>query len=156
MTKTADPILEIEHHAATIAAGAHETVRPGMPFRITEAASPGDAVWQGDLAIEVVADDEMPLNYAEVERPTDADRQLVPGNTRGAKHCLDSLSGVRVFRPKSWPNVTRTGPLLRLSEERTILHPVHGPVTVPAGMSVLCSYQREWDAEQRAERRNAD
>lgn len=146
-------IDRIVSHAARIARG-EETVKPGQPARFTEAASKGDAIWQGDLCLEIVA--RAPKGYAKVKNPAGANRQLVPGNTVGAKHCLDSLNGVTLYQPAEWPNVTELGPCLSLSEERTVLHPTHGPVTIPAGFSVLCSYQKEWDALQRQARRNAD
>lgn len=146
-------IQKIENHAKRIAGGKAK-VQPGQPHRISEAASVGDGVWQGDLGIEVVAG--RPIDFVLVERPTDADRQLVPGNTQGAKHCLDSLAGVTIFRPRDWPDVALDGPCLVLTEDRTILHPTHGAVTIPAGFTVQCRYQREWDSEQRRERRNAD
>lgn len=155
-TTTADPIARIQSHARKIAAGEHETVRPGLPYRISEATDVGEGVWQGDLGIEVVAPDFMPEGYVRVDKPKAVNRQLVPGNTSGARHCLDSLKGVEIYRPREWPAVTQLGPLLRLKAERTIEHPKHGAVTIPAGFAVLCSYQREWDSEQRRERRNAD
>jgi hypothetical protein len=80
----------------------------------------------------------------------------VPGQTQGAKHCLDGTGGVEMYLPPGWPEVTEDGPCLVLTEERTVLHPTHGAVTIPAGMTVACSYQREWDAEQRRARRAID
>lgn len=146
-------IDRIEKHAANIRDG-KATVSPGLPFRINEAATVGDVVWQGDLGLEIVAG--VPDGYSRVESPRDADRQLVPGSTQGARHVLDSLDGVELWRPTGWPNVTQLGPAMVLRKERTVTHPVHGDVTIAAGHTVLCSYQREWDAELRAERRNAD
>lgn len=144
----------IEQHAKKIREGKHETVSPGQPVRISEAAEVGDGVWQGDLGIEIV--EAAMGDYIEVKSPTDADRQLVPGNTQGARHCLDSLDGVRMFRPIDWNAESLQGPVLVLSKERTILHPTHGAVAIPAGFTVRCRYQREFDAEQRRERRAAD
>lgn len=144
----------IEQHAKTIRDGKHKTVRPGLPKRFPEAASYGEFGWQGDLKLTLV--ERVPENYVQVELPTDADRQLVPGNTQGSKHCLDSLDGVTLHRPNTWPNSGLQGPCLELSEERTIEHPTHGNVTIPSGMTILCGYQREFDAETRTERRNAD
>lgn len=151
---TASVIERAQKHAAKVAAGEHETVKPGQPFRITEATSIGDGVWQGDLGIEVVA--VVPADYVRVAKPKAADKQLVPGSTQGAKHCLDSLVGVKLFRPKDWSEESLAGPCLVLGKERTILHPTHGPITIPAGFTVLCRYQREWDKEQAKERRARD
>lgn len=149
---TTDTITRIEEHAGRIARGEHETVRPGMPFRLNEAASVGDGVWQGDLLLEVV--DGPPEGYEKAKAPA---TQLVPGVTQGAKHCLDSTDGVEMWTPEGWGKEEMlTGPCFRLSEERTVTHPVHGDVTIAAGHTILCGYQREYDAEQKRERRNAD
>lgn len=147
-------IERIERHAKRIAGGKAK-VHPGQPHRISEAASVGDGVWQGDLGIEIVA--KVPADYVRVKNPKASELQLVPGNTEGAKHCLDSCDGVVMHRPKGWPNAeSLVGPCLTLTKERTILHPKHGNVTIPAGFTVLCRYQREYDAELKRERRNAD
>jgi hypothetical protein len=65
---------------------------------------------------------------------------------------------VTLFYPPNWPAADESlaGPAFVLSKQRTVTHPVHGEVTIPAGFTVLCRFQREWDAEQRRERRNAD
>lgn len=144
----------VVRHARRIAAG-EEKVKPGMPWAFTGAASIGDGVWQGDLGIEIVS--AVPKDYAEIKNPRDMDRQLVPGNTQGSRHCLRSLDGVRIFKPKGWGvGESLRGPALVLAKEATIEHPTHGDVTIPAGFTILCRYQRVWDQEQRAERRSQD
>lgn len=148
-------IDKIERHAKKIASGKHETVKPGMPFRFTEACTPHDCCWQGDLGIEIVADT-VPKGYVRIEQHQDRDRQLVPGNTQGAKHCLDSLDGVELYRPRNWSEASLVGPFLRLSKERTITHPTHGAVTIPAGFSVRCRYQQNYDEQLKQARRAAD
>lgn len=140
-------------YAQRIARG-DETVKPGMPACFTEACTPGDRIWQGDLSLTIV--DAVPPDYVEIVDPTDADRQLVPGNTQGSRHCLRSLDGVRLFRPKNWGGESLQGPALVLEKEATIEHPTHGAVSSPAGFMILCGYQRAWDQEQRAERRAKD
>jgi len=153
--KTATCTMErIEKHVASIKAG-HEKVKPGQATRFTEGCVAGDVIAQGDLYL-VIYEDKPPADYIEVKKPTEQDKQLVPGNTQGAKHCLDSLDGVKLYRPKEWTGDDLRGPLLVLGEERTVLHPTHGAVSIPAGVSVLCGYQPEYDAELRRERRNAD
>lgn len=156
MNATAEAIREIESHADTIRRGEHERVRPGMPFTFSAAASVGDGVWQGDLGISIVA--KVPEGYTRVEKPTKADRQLVPGNTEGAKHCLDSLQGVTLWRPAEWENGQGlAGPFIQVTQERTILHPTHGAVTLtPREEFYGCGYQREFDREQQKARRAAD
>jgi hypothetical protein len=148
-------IDKITRQATRIRNGNHR-VTPGQPQRISDAAGVGDGVWQGDLGIEIIA--EVPREYSRVAKPTAQHKQLVPGVTEGAKHCLDSLSGVDLYHPSGWgPDYSGLqGPALVLTEERTITHPAHGHVSIPAGNTVLCRYQREFDAEQQRERRNAD
>ncbi len=79
-----------------------------------------------------------------------------PGRRKGSKHCLDSLAGVKIYRPSDWSEESLAGPCLVLSAERVIMHPVHGAVTIPAGLIVGCRYQREWDREVARERRARD
>lgn len=129
-------------------------IRPGQPVRFPDAASVNDAIRQGDLYLIVA--DAVPSGYVRIEKRSDLDKQLVPGNTQGAKHCLDSLVGVELWRPKQWTEDSLEGPFLRLSQERTVLHPVHGAVTIPAGFAIQCMYQREFDREQQRERRARD
>lgn len=147
-------IEKIQRHAKRIASGKDPKVKPGSPICFTEACTPGDVCRQGDLYLEIVA--AVPQGLLRVDSLRDADRQLVPGNTQGAKHCLDSLAGVEIHRPKVWNEESLDGPCLVLSEERTVLHPTHGAVTIPAGFTVQCHYQREFDAEQQRERRSRD
>jgi hypothetical protein len=148
---TLNAIEKITRRAARIANG-NDKIVPGQAARLSEAACCGDGARQGDLYLKIVS--QPPANYALCKKPS---LQLVPGNTEGAKHCLDSLDGVTVYLPPQWGEAeSLLGPCLVLAKERTVVHPVHGDVTLPAGNTVLCGYQREWDAEQRAERRNAD
>lgn len=148
---TMTEIEKIQKHAKRIASGKDSKVQPGMPARFTEAATIDDCIWQGDLALVIAA--EIPDGYEKSANPSS---QLVPGNTQGAKHCLDSLDGVELWLPKVWNEEVLEGPYMRLSKERTVLHPTHGPVTIPAGFSVQCHYQKEWDREQAKERRARD
>lgn len=147
-------IDKIVDHAAKIKAGKFEEVRPGMEASFTEACVPGDCGWQGDLKLTVV--ESVPDGYVEVESPGVADRQLVPGSTDGARHCLDSLAGVKLFRPKVWTEDSLDGPCFVLAKPRKVLHPTHGAVTIPAGFTVLCRYQREFNKEAQRERRARD
>ncbi len=149
MTATAT-IERIQKHAEML----RESVRPGQPFRFSEASTPNDCVWQGDLGLVII--DRIPTGYCRVDNPTDKDRQLVIGNTQGARHCLDSLTGVVLYHPRKWDADSLIGPCFTLTEERTVQHPTHGPVTIPAGFSVQAIYQREWDKEQRKARRSRD
>lgn len=145
-------IDQIQKHAKRIADGA-ERVSPGMPLAFTDACTAGDCIWQGDLGLIISESSNPPRGYQKADKPTE---QLVPGNTVGARHCLDSLDGVEMYLPKVWNEESLQGPFLVFSEERKVLHPTHGCVTIPAGFSVECVYQREWDKIQAAERRARD
>lgn len=131
-----------------------ETVSPGQAASFTTACVQGDCIDQGDLRLVVV--DEVPAGWNELFQQKTEIRQLVPGNTRGAKHCLDSLEGVRLFHPKEWNEESLWGPCFTVYEERVVLHPVHGAVTIPPGLTILCRYQREYDKELAKERRARD
>ena len=146
-------IEKIQKHAEKIRNGEHDKIGPGVPVTMSNALVAGEGVAQGDLNIIVA--DAVPRDYVLIEKQSN-DKQLVPGNTVGAKHCLDSLSGVNLYRPEKWSEESLDGPCLVLTQERTILHPTHGAVTVPAGMTVVCHYQREWDRELANERRARD
>lgn len=150
-TKTID---RIEQHVATSKASKDPAVMPGRPERFTDAAQAGDTIAQGDLYLMIV--DSVPSGYTRVLKPKVIDKQLVPGNTVGSRHCLDSFVGVAIYRPEKWGGEDLRGPCLVLTKERVVLHPTHGDVTIPAGFTVLCGYQPEFDAEERKERRARD
>jgi len=145
-------IDDIEQHCRSIADGC-EKVYPGMPLRFTEASTSGDCIWQGDLGLVVVDNENIPQGYV---KPDNKTVQLVPGNTVGSKHCLDTLDGVEMYVPSKWNEETLQGPFLVISKEVTVLHPTHGNVTIPAGFNVQCYYQREYDRELERERRAKD
>lgn len=147
-------IEKIQKHAEKIRNGEHDKIGPGVPVTMSNALVSGEGVAQGDLNIIVA--DAVPRDYVLIEKPSAQDKQLVPGKTVGAKHCLDSLSGVTLYRPQRWNDESLDGPCLVLTQERTILHPTHGSVTIPAGMTVVCHYQREYDKELQQERRARD
>lgn len=130
-----------------------ETVTPGQPVQFPDAASIGDTIRQGDLYLTVV--EKPPPGYKKA-KAVQKTVQLVPGNTQGAKHCLDSLHGVEMFLPQEGNEESLDGPCLVLTEGRKVLHPTHGEVSIPAGFTILCSYQREYDKELAKERRARD
>lgn len=157
-------IEKIQRRVTRIANGKDLKVKPGQIERFSEAAVEGDFVRQGDLYLIVA---ERPSSkskfdwdrflrshgYAKASKPS---LQLVPGNTQGARHCLDSLDGVELLVPSNWNDESLQGPFLRIAKQRTIPHPTHGPVVIPAGFSILCCYQREYDKELAKERRARD
>lgn len=149
-TATQDPRQIIETMETAIR---DPEVAPGQPACFTDAAAPGDAIAQGDLLLLVVSQEEFQtlikqskytaVSHLEISwtKPT---VQLVIGNTEGAKHCLDSLDGVEMVFPNIFDSlVTLRGPMFQLHESRTVLHPVHGDVTIPAGFCIQVWYQRE-------------
>lgn len=146
-------VLEkMQNHINELKNGKHENIKMGEPVRFTEACTLGDRIWQGDLALTIRAS--VPsTGYVRISEPG---VQLVIGNTEGAKHCLDSVEGVEFYAPNDWNEESLRGPILVLSQERTVLHPVHGNVTIPAGFIVECTYQREWDREQARQARARD
>lgn len=142
-------------HANKIANREHETLRPGMPYTFSEAASCGDMVWQGDLGIGICSGGP-PVGYVLAEKVSQC---LVPGkdHTIGARHCLSSCDGVEMWLPPTWDDTSLEGPYLKLSNGATIAHPVHGNVTIPACFNeIQIRYQREWDQELARERRAKD
>lgn len=150
-TSTIDRVLK---HAQKIKNGEHETIKPGMPFAIPASWVAGDAGAQGDLIVVIL--DDIGEGFRLVAKPTDADRQLVPGNTIGAKHCLDSLDGVALYRRSDWGTESLEGPQFRCQTDRVIDHPTHGAWTIPAGRCIGIEYARERDAILKQQRRNAD
>jgi len=147
-------IEQIQRHAEAIKNGQHDKIGPGVPLTISRALTAGEGVAQGDLMLIVA--DKIPDGYERIKRPKEIDKQLVPGNTVGAKHCLDSTVGVKLYRPANWTEASMDGPCIVTTKERTVLHPTHGAVVIPADMIVVCYYQREFDAEQQRERRARD
>jgi len=151
LVKGSEPtaLERLEQHRDLLVSG-DGPVQPGQPTSFTNASTVGDCIAQGDLYLIVV--DAIPAGYQEQKAKT----QLVPGQTQGAKHCLDSIEGVTMHFPANWTEESMDGPIFVADQDRTVEHPVHGNVTVPAGTLIQCRYQREWDAEQARERRNAD
>lgn len=144
-------IEAITKTAKQISEGTHEQVRPGMPVRISEAASAGDEGWQGDLGFVV----------ANAKHPTWEKRdtnQLVPGNTTGSKHCVADPSTCIVLFPPEFSDDYEglEGPYLIALEDTDILHPTHGTVTIPAGMEIQFKFQRNLDLITKQERRAID
>lgn len=124
-----------------------ESIRRSEPQRFPEAASPGDALRQGDLLVTLL--EVVPQGVRKVQKPP---MQLAEGSTQGSRHCLDSLDGVTVYELER--RTAYDGPVLYLTTERTITHPEHGHMTLPPGCYGV-TYQRTVDSEQR-ERRIAD
>ena len=163
---SASAIKEIVDTASRIKCGEHEAVKPGQPVIITGAETPDrDGYRQGDIYVKILSEESFEKlfkQYKEVDLVAEgpAAKQLVPDNTQGAKHCLESLDGVKMARPNGWgPGYDELlGPVFLLPAGGQVTHPVHGPVVNDSGRDVLleCLYQRELDAEQKRERRARD
>lgn len=146
MSAVKEAMTKLESHRERIVAG-DSKVAPGEPIHITDAFAPGDGVAQGDLYFEILA--EVPPAFKLQESPG---QQLVPGNTTGSRHWLEDPSTCDVFYPAGFKmdNLEATeGPVLRVNREARVIHPTHGPVTIPAGLIVGLYYQTEWEKEER-------
>ena len=148
-------IEKMEKRITKIRANKDAKVKPGQPVTFTRACVAGDTVRQGDLYL-VIGDKAPSRGFVLLDGKDEMHKQLVPGNTQGAKHCLDSLDGVAIYRPAKFDNESTIGPVLVLSQDRIVMHPTHGHVTLLAETVVECHYQREYDAEKKREMRARD
>lgn len=153
---------DLSRAVARIYRGEDPNVKPGQAVRFPEAASVGvDGVRQGDLYLIYVNEPvkREGVEFELIENVTAAHLQLVPGNNVGAKHALreQDLEGLVMYRPKVWNEDIFVGPfVMHPTREIVVQHPTHGAVTVPAGMGMQCTYQREWDRVQKLEVRARD
>ena len=121
-----------------------EKIKSDETQRFPEAASVGDFARQGDVFITLI--DRVPAGCTLVKKPS---AQLAPGNTRGSRHCIQSLRGVKVYQLKE-PSAY-DGPIIESKNEMTIDHPEHGNWILPAGCYAI-SYQRTEDSEGKTRR----
>jgi hypothetical protein len=121
-----------------------ERIKSDETQRFPDAASVGDSHRQGDVYITLL--NAVPENAVREKKPS---TQLAPGTTQGSRHYLDSLAGVTMYRIPN-PGML-DGPIIECETERTITHPEHGDVVLPAGIYGI-SYQRNLDAEERERR----
>ncbi len=131
-------------------------VKAGQEFRISEASSIGDFVWQGDLKLTIIQD--FNPEYTKIE-PKEIDKQMVPGSTIGSKHCLDHLD-VEYRVPKNWSRNDSyddlNGPQVKFLSENRLNHNQHGPIIIPAGFIIDFSYQKNLDIETQKDIRARD
>lgn len=142
----------VQEHSARIVAGDGK-VQPGEPLAFSAAATIRDRIAQGDVNLTIV--EGVPKDYV---LRTNGDIQLAVGNTTGSKHVLNDTSTADVYDPPGWgPTYDGLkGPILVAKSPTKIDHPTHGAVTIPAGFTVECTFQRVYDHELRQERRSAD
>ncbi len=114
-----------------------ESIKCDKPQTFPEAASIGDVFRQGDIYVQLT--DKIP-ELARIIAPQTP--QLVPDSSKGSRHILDSLSGVTLYKKNSGNAIT--GPIIHLTEQRTIIHPEHGDVILPPGIYAI-TYQRSYD-----------
>lgn len=154
-SNSAAVIEGLQEQAAVIARGEHPTIKPGQPVHLSDVLSVGDGVAQGDLCLLVLA--EVPKEgFKKLTGHADKVFQLVQGNTQGARHCIEDVSTVELFIPDNWNFESLMGPVFRTVAPTRVLHPVHGTVSVDAGIVVQAIYQRVWAQEAAKERRNRD
>lgn len=150
-------MTRIKEHVEKIAKGEHEKVRPGMPQAFNGAHTVEDCGSQGDLDITII--DKVPTGYKLVEKIEEKHLQLVPGNHIGARHCLDTTKGYKMYLPEAtMTEESLEGPVLVLDADAdvTVVHPTHGNVKLFGGQSYQVTYQRNWDTEKKKERRSLD
>lgn len=165
--KTAAPKAKIDFFASRFgesthlreARPVHGTHGPGMPFRFHSGMSYKQAHRQGDLYLTLRDPKDRPVDYVEVSFHDNDPKylQLVPGLQQGARHCLDSLSGVRMWLPSDFGPDSLRGPWISITKERVVRHPTHGHSELIPGIGDYnCTYQRSLDSVLKLERRNAD
>jgi hypothetical protein len=139
---------------------AAERIDRSAPQQFPEAASLGDGIRQGDCYLElteivngrvrVFDRDEhgniVGSHLADIVGVESPSLQIAVGTTQGARHCLDSLEGVTVYRLAEPTELD--GPILLLQQERTLQHPEHGHWILPAdGRVYNTGYQRMYAEE---------
>jgi hypothetical protein len=116
-----------------------EKIDNSKPQRFPAAASPGDNVRQGDIYITLL--EKRPSGLKLQEHP---EAKLTPGNTLGSQHVLDSLVGVKQYVRENASPIQ--GPILELTEERTVTHPQHGHWILNPGLYEV-TYQKAYADE---------
>jgi hypothetical protein len=101
----------------------------------------GDELRQGDIYVTRI--ESVPELAVKVETPSG---QLAPGTNQGSRHCLRSLSGVKLYtlaepRPLD-------GPIIEARKPFWVDHPEHGNRRLPAGVYAV-TYQRAFAEELR-------
>lgn len=119
-----------------------EEIKNDAPQRFPEAASFGDYMRQGDVYVELL--EVVPQNSKKVE---EMHAQVVPGNTKGSRHILDSLDGVKMFTKTNPTELD--GPILLLEKERVLTHPEHGNIILPADRVYAITFQRAFANEMK-------
>lgn len=102
----------------------------------------GTVHWQGDIGI--VRIEHVPYGCQEIKPVA----KLVSGDTKGSRHILKHLNGVKMFRLNE--PTALDGPVMILEESNTITHPEHGNVTLNECDAIYhIRYQRAYAQELR-------
>lgn len=123
---------ELKEHAESIKNDEHQVVGP---------MAVGDTYWQGDLGV-VYYGEALPKDA----EPIEASAQLVPGQTEGARHVLESVEGIGFYRRKN--ATVCDGPFLVAPAGFRVNHPRHGDLTFGSGIYAII-YQRQYAEELR-------
>ena len=118
-----------------------EVIRNGDTKYFPEAASVGDNARQGDIYIELL--EGVPKDAKPIEKPS---AKLAPGDTQGSRHILDSMVGVTLYERRDASVLE--GPIMNLTETRTVTHPEHGDWVLPPGTYGV-TYQRAYAEDLR-------
>lgn len=143
----------LTEHRERIVSG-RSRLAPGQPATFTRGCVPGaDMISQGDL--DLLLEEGVPEGFT--LRKSD-DGQLVPGTTMGSKHVVKDISTCEIYDPPNWSSEydELVGPVVVAKGDTVVGHPTHGEVTILAGQTVHCEYQRVWEHEQAREKRQRD
>jgi hypothetical protein len=127
---------------------------PGQPATFTHGCVPGsDMISQGDL--DLLLEESVPKGFT---LRKSGDGQLVPGTTAGSKHVVVDASTCDIYDPPNWSSEydELVGPVVVAKSDTVVGHPTHGAVTILAGQTVHCEYQRVFEHEAAKERRQRD
>jgi hypothetical protein len=131
-------------------------VRPGQEETISKAASVGDYCWQGDLKLTII--NKITPGFVKTN-PTELHKQVVPGNTKGSKHCLEHLD-VEYYIPATWSHSEEYdglfGPQILFKSDNCLKHEEHGNINISEGMMISFEYQKNLDIETKKEIRARD
>ena len=116
-------------------------------YVVPQDLKPGQWVAQGDLNFIVVKS--IPRQATLVSKPS---LQLAPGNTKGSRHCLNSLNNVEVYHIDNGNDLL--GYWLSITGETIVTHPEHKhqlwrPNTDGSPVNMIVTYQRQHSEELR-------
>lgn len=91
------PTTTVRQALDQIAAAVERVQNDALQY-FSEAASPGDALRQGDVVLQFLGSDAEipPYIYQKLETPV---LQLAPGTSKGSRHILASADGVEMWEP---------------------------------------------------------